>query len=685
MGCFLSFFLALGAPYANMILRSTYMAADISTPGAIFIFLLLIGVLNLAFKLAARSREMALVFALLIAAAWLFAYWPLDALDPHSPGVIFSTFALLCAIGNLPLVWSGRSLFLNRAELIMVYAMLGMVSAVCTMGLSEQLLPKLTAIFYYASPENNWREKLFPHLPERNILVDDGTGNTLFYEGLSQAGQSIPYGAWAEPLMWWAIFLTALYLSMISLAVILRRQWIERERLAYPIAQVGLAMISREGEKSLVNGFFKRPAVWIGCALPLFFGSLKALGNYNQDFPAISLFWYIPFFGDQLLILSISFALIGFSYLINTRIAASIWIFFLFSKLQKEVLVIIGLKSDQVHFHGVNDSPLLGYEGLGALLVMVLTGLWTARGHLTSVWLKALGRAPQVDDRDEILSYRSAVFGSIAGIAVMSIWLWIMGTPLWVSFVFIVVAMLIFIGITRIITEAGLAALRAPITAPDFIVQGLGSALVGPTGVVNLSLAYIWSSEVRAFAMATCANALRLINEMDLRSRRLVFWAMILALLIGTMGSCWMIFHAAYEHGGINLNGWFFNYAPAVAYDNAVRNLEPEGIYWPGMGFLLGGAAAMALLLVAYHRLPWWPLHPIGFPIASVDLLNQTVLNVFIAWLIKVVVLKYGGSGFYLRSRDFFLGMIAGQMLVNGVWLVIDYFTGMMQNFLFGM
>ena len=160
---------------------------------------------------------------------------------------------------------------------------------------------------------------------------------------------------------------------------------------------------------------------------------------------------------------------------------------------------------------------------------------------------------------------------------------------------------------------------------------------------------------------------------------------MILALLIGTMGSFWMIFHAAYQHGGINLNGWFFNYAPAVAYDNAVRNLEPEGIYWPGMGFLLGGAAAMALLLVAYHRLPWWPLHPIGFPISSVDLLNQIVLNVFIAWLIKAVVLKYGGSGFYLRSRDFFLGMIAGQMLVNGVWLVIDYFTGMMQNFLFGM
>ena len=336
-----------------------------------------------------------------------------------------------------------------------------------------------------------------------------------------------------------------------------------------------------------------------------------------------------------------------------------------------------------MHFHGVGDSPLLGYEGLGALLVLVLAGLWTAREHLKNVWLKALGRAPHVDDRDEILSYRSAVIGTVAGVVVMAGWLWIMGTPLWISLIFVVVAMLIFVGITRIIAEAGLAALRAPITAPDFVIMGLGSALVGPTGVFNLSLAYIWASEVRAFVMATCTNALKLIDEMDPRSRRLVFWAMILALLIGAMGSFWMIFHAAYRHGGINLDGWFFQRAPEVAYDNAVRNLEPRGIYWPGMGFLLGGGGAMALLLWARQRLPWWPLHPIGLPIAAVDILNYVFFSVFIAWFIKIVVLKYGGASLYRRSQAFFLGMIAGQMLVNGLWLVIDYFTGKIGNILF--
>ena len=51
IGGFLSFFLAIGAPYANMAMRATNMAFDFNTPGAIFLFLVLIGLLNTLFKL----------------------------------------------------------------------------------------------------------------------------------------------------------------------------------------------------------------------------------------------------------------------------------------------------------------------------------------------------------------------------------------------------------------------------------------------------------------------------------------------------------------------------------------------------------------------------------------------------------------------------------------------------------
>ncbi len=682
VGSFLSFFLAIGAPYGNMIIRGSYMALDFSTPGAIFLFLILIGVLNLLFKLAGQGKIPALLFALAAAAGWILTYWPFDKLDPYSPGLIFSTFLVVSSFINLPVALRGGSLALNRSELVLVYAMLLIVSALCSMGMGEQILPILTAVFYLASPENKWAEKLFPHLPER-IVVDDGTGSQLFYEGTGAAGGEIPYGSWVEPLIWWGVFLLALYVTMICIAVIVRRQWIERERLAYPIAQVGLAMIRAEEGDHLINGFFKRPAMWLGCAIPLVIGSMKALQRYEPGVPVTTLEWILPFVGFQSIQFTISFALIGFSYFINANIAAGIWFFHLFAKMEKELFLLSGLTSDQTIVFGVSEFPLMAYQGVGALLAMVLIGFWIGRGHYGEVLRKAIGRAPEVDDSDEILSYRGAVFGAVGGMATMAWWLWFMGTPAWISAFFVVTAMLIFLGLTRIVAEAGLAVVRAPMIAPDLMVQGLGSALVGPTGVVNMSLAWIWAADVRVFVMATCANALRLIQEMDRPSRRAVFWALILAMFIGAIGSFWMIFHMAYRHGGINLNAWFFNGLPTGAYNAALRSMEPAGTYWPGWAFLGGGGVAMAAMMWARQRLPWWPLHPIGFPIGANRLMNDVWFSVFLAWFFKKLILRYGGAGLYQRSQPFFLGLISGQVFCNGVWLVIDYFTGKIGNSIF--
>jgi len=683
VGGFLSFFLAIGAPYGNMIIRGSYMALDFSTPGAIFIFLFLIGVLNLLFKSAARSLQHALVFAVVLGLAWASSYWPFDELDPYSPGLLFSTFVLISAIANVPLVVRGRSLALNRSELILVYAMLLIVASLCTMGLGEQILPVITAVFYFASPTNKWEEKLFPHLPRHQILVDDGTGSKLFYEGAGKSAAEIPYDAWAEPLLWWGVFLLALYVTMVSVAVILRRQWMERERLAYPIAQVGLAMVREEEEGRLVNGFFRRPAMWIGCSLPMIFGTLQALQKYDPGWPVSRLQWMLPFVGRQMLQLKISFAMVGFSYLINANIAAGIWVFHLLSKVEKEVFILTGLQSDQKLLFGVSDYPFLGYQGVGALLAMVLVGFWVGRGHYGNVLLKALGRRPDIDDGDEILSYRAAVIGSGGGVVVMSVWLWLMGTPLWIAALFVVVAILVFVGVTRIVAEAGLAALRSPMAAPNLIIQGVGSSLCGPTGVVNLSLTYIWAADVRVFIMATCTNALKMIDEMEPRNRRVVFWAMILAMFIGALGSFWMIFHMAYRHGAINLNSWFFKGLPEAAYNNALRNIEPVGTYWGGMVFALGGGVVMTLMMWARQRLPWWPIHPIGFPIGANAMMSYVWFSVFLAWVAKRLVLRYGGASTYARSQAFFLGLIVGQTLCNGLWLIIDYFTGMVGNALF--
>ena len=292
------------------------------------------------------------------AGAW--AYRPFDELDPHSPGFLFNSLLVLASLANVPAVARGRSLALNRSELILVYAMMLIVSALCTMGMSEQLPGMINAIFYYASPENLWVERLFP-LIDRRIVVDDGAGNVLFYEGAGEG--DIPYGAWVEPMLWWAVFLLALYVSMVSIVVILRRQWMERERLAYPVVQVGLAMIRGEQQDRLVNRFFGNPSMWLGWSIPMFVGLLTALPSYGINFPRPTLTWSASLFGAQTLYMQVKFVVLGFSYLIHTHLALGIWVFHLVGKCEKAFFQFAGITPQQTIVFGVGGFPLLGVPG----------------------------------------------------------------------------------------------------------------------------------------------------------------------------------------------------------------------------------------------------------------------------------------------------------------------------------
>ena len=71
------------------------------------------------------------------------------------------------------------------------------------------------------------------------------------------------------------------------------------------------------------------------------------------------------------------------------------------------------------------------------------------------------------------------------------------------------------------------------------------------------------------------------------------------------------------------------------------------------------------------------PLHPVGFVVSGTWIMDNVWFSIFLAWMIKAVVLKYAGPGGYRTTRWFVLGIILGQFVVGGFWLVIDGFTGM--------
>ena len=219
--------------------------------------------------------------------------------------------------------------------------------------------------------------------------------------------------------------------------------------------------------------------------------------------------------------------------------------------------------------------------------------------------------------------------------------------------------------------------------AADFTTSALGTAAMGPHSLVALGFTFVWAADIRTFVMASAANGLKLAEEQLGRGKHGLFSAMALAITVSLIASIATVLHLSYAYGGINLNGWFFGPTGGPVYpfnfiSGHINNpVGPNPVGWVST---LAGGGIMALLMLARQHFLWWPLHPLGFAVSTISMTNYISFSVFLAWLIKTVILKYGGPVLFRRAKPFFFGLILGQFTVAGLWLIVDYFTGMTDN-----
>ena len=597
-----------------------------------------------------------------------------------TPGAFFLLFALLVLVQPL-LGQVRRTWMFTRAELLLMTVMMMLVSAIATRGFTGIFVAVISAVHYYASPENGWTELLVPYIPTW-IIPRDTRAIKWFYEGLPQE-QPIPWEVWLSSLGWWLLLMAAFYTVVVCAMVVLRRQWMDRERLLYPLAQVPLGMVEDSTPSSRVKPFLKNPVMWAGFALPFFINSVTALSRYFEAVPGISLSHSFIVARNLVNIsIRINFLTLGLAYLINTGISFSLWFFYLLAKCEEAVFSILGIHSNvQLDaFSSVGPTAsILSHQVMGAMIVLVLLGLWTARGHLRDVWHQARYGSEE-EQADELLSNRTAIVGLAAGLGIMSIWLWQAGLPLWAAAVFLFGAFTVTLALTRVIIEAGLVSALHGLTGAGFMVSGVGASALGPSGVLAMGFTTPWAGDHLVFMMAPVASGIRLLHEARESPRRIV-GMMGIALAIGLVGSVYTTLKLAYQYGAVNLHQQYFGGFAQEPFQVASRLLaNPTGPYWAGWGWMGMGAGIMLLLTLARQRLLWWPLHPIGFVAGNTWILNSVWFNIFLAWLIKTLVLKYAGPAGYRASRWFFLGMFIGHIVSGGVWLVVDGFTGMKGN-----
>ena len=134
---------------------------------------------------------------------------------------------------------------LSKAELLTIYCMTLVAAGVPSFGWTGLLIPYLAGPAYFASPENKWEQTLLPTL-DQWLRPVAGPATTGLYEGL-HPGEPIPWAAWATPLLAWTILATAVYACFFCLSALLRKRWVDDEKLVFPLVQLPLEMTSDHG------------------------------------------------------------------------------------------------------------------------------------------------------------------------------------------------------------------------------------------------------------------------------------------------------------------------------------------------------------------------------------------------------------------------------------------------------
>jgi hypothetical protein len=589
----------------------------------------------------------------------------------HFPFALFAAL-LLIALANGIFRRLAPRYALREAELLTILAV-GFVGAVIpTSGITGFLMGILASVYYFATPENQWATYLHPTMPGWAVPSNEHGAMTWFYEGLP-AGQVVPYRAWLGPLFWWMLFLLALGGVCFCISVILRRQWVRNERLLYPLASVG-ATLTQETPNRILPASLRGGLFWLGFAVSFGVIGWNILNYFWPVIPKLpwGIRWSVFVKGYPRFNTGINFYTAGFAYFANLSILFSIWFcFIVFFWIENGILNRIGyaITPNPTNFDA--ETAVAAWQGYGALALLVFWNLWMARSHIRAVFATAFGRG-DADDADELVSYRAAVFGLIGCLTFVCAFFTQLGMQGKLIAILVPAMLVNYLAIARIVSETGLAYLRTTSCEQYIALFTLGTRGLAPSSMTGISLTYSLISQGKGVFMPPFAHVVK-VADLIRRNRRRIVPALFLVILLGIAADFLVTVNLGYQTGAFNFRAWPFSSAGRFACDlTASQMRSPFDTSWERLVVFCLGAGVMAFLTLLHYRFPRWPLHPIGFPIASTWTAQLAFPSIFIVWGIKAILLKVGGVSLYRKFQPFFLGILVGYALGVTLSFVVD-------------
>lgn len=555
----------------------------------------------------------------------------------------------------------GLAPLLGQQRILLVYILITVAAAVASRPSLIFFFAAVSLPQYLASTQPDMA-RVSAQFPSWYALPQ-GESARRFYEGSPDG--TIPWRDWMLPLAAWGLFLSLLLLTLYALLALMRRSWMESERLTFPIVQIPLRLTGGGGGPSI----WRSPVLWIGFGGAAAFDAMNMLHAFYPSFPSSNVYFDVgAIFVDRpwsaLAPMWISYRpeIFGIAYLMPTDVLFTTGVSYLLLRLWSVMKVAYG---------GPLESGYYDYQeiGMGAFLCIFVILVRRAWPDLKQS-LRAAVRGDRAD-ADEPLSPRVAWVILLLGVVLMTAWLRVAGLSLWLALTHLTLLLAVAIVYARIRAETGAPGIYL---YPFWQQQNMLFNFFGSQGLAGgseraLTIFASLGGLSRGYYPEICAYG---IEGMSLAGRarfsqRLVTMAVVAGLLLGLVFGGYLYLQVGYRYGLSQIPGSYQTGLVRQQYDALIQMMAVPRQPRPDlMAQTLFGAGIALLISGLRQRLFWFPFHPIGFALASAYGFHLWA-PFLIVWTLKVLILRLGGDRGYRLLMPLFLGLALGRYLFSGI------------------
>jgi len=574
-----------------------------------------------------------------------------------------------------------RRPFLQPHEVLIAYTMTVLSAMIASRGLMEKLLPALVAINYFANPQNRWAEAFFPHIPKWLVPFDPQGMEAqpparYFYEGSKGV---VIWQEWLTPLLAWALVVAAVWACFLTIATLWRRQWADHEKLNFPLTQPPLQLIEPANRANLL----RNRLAWLGFALSATVFFVNGLNRLYPVIPQIRVAWTLndylmerPFNAIIFTPVYTSYAAVGFAYFLPTQLLFSLWFFFWLTRVQDILLSWLGYEHMLINMPLYPTRLYIGYQVLGAYLVLVWFFWRAALPYLKQVFAKTVKRG-DIDDRNELMPYHAAVLVGLVGLSVAIGW----GIKAGLSPLVAVVEFTVYLGVVvlvmaRSVAEGGLMMTETSFRPIDLMRLFVPKHQLGARNLTILGfLDAVFTRDLRGLLVTPLLDSLKMSEKVNL-SRRALLLPSVLAMVVGFVAAAIYQLKLPYTHGALTMYWYAYQGNPRWAFEDHIGSIlgqdNPPAYI---RGFFVASVVLTYGMVVMRSHFWWFPLHPLAYALSASWTLIVFWFPIFVAWLVKGLILRYAGVRAFHHYAPFFVGLIYGEFFMAVFWAVHSLLT----------